>query len=112
MDASIQTHLLAHWVRNRAAIPLSQAVQKMTSTPAQIWGFTGRGLVREGFIADLNVFDPETVAPLLPRVRHDLPGGDMRLEQRSTGFLATIVSGSVLIRDGEHTGALPGRLVR
>jgi N-acyl-D-amino-acid deacylase len=58
------------------------------------------------------VLDPATVAPAMPRVVHDLPAGEVRLDQRSVGIRATIVAGRVLVRDGEPTGALPGRLVR
>ena len=63
-------------------------------------------------MADLNVFDPATVGPELPTVETDLPAGARRLKQTSTGFLATVVSGEVLLRDGKHTGALPGQLLR
>ena len=62
--------------------------------------------------ADVNVFDPATVAPAVPTLVDDLPGGGVRLEQRSHGFRATIVNGKVTIRDGVHTGASPGRLLR
>ena len=48
----------------------------------------------------------------MPKVVHDLPAGEKRIEQRSTGIKATIVGGQVLVRDGQHTGALPGRLLR
>ena len=65
-----------------------------------------RGLVREGLVADLNVFDPETVAPAMPELVHDLPGGAPRLSQRAVGFLAT-VAGEVLIDRGEPIGARP-----
>ena len=68
--------------------------------------------MREGLVADLNVFDPETVAPAMPELVHDLPGGAPRLSQRSVGFLATLVAGEVLIDQGEPTAARPGRLVR
>jgi N-acyl-D-aspartate/D-glutamate deacylase len=112
VDFSIQTHLLAYWMREREAITLEQAVRMLTREPALAWGFTDRGLLREGFAADVNVFDPETVAPELPTVTNDLPGGAKRLTQRATGFLATLVGGQVTIRDGEHTGLLPGTLIR
>ena len=111
-DVSIQTHLLAYWVREREAFTLEEAVRMITLVPATAWGFADRGLVREGFVADLNVFDPETVAPALPTVQHDLPAGARRLVQKATGFRATVVGGEVVLEDGEHTGALPGRLVR
>jgi N-acyl-D-aspartate/D-glutamate deacylase len=58
------------------------------------------------------VLDPERLDPGMPVLRRDLPGGAPRLDQRATGILATVVNGQVLLRDGEHTGALPGRLLR
>ena len=72
------------------------------------WGFADRGLLRAGMVADINVFDPDTVGPAVPELVDDLPGGGRRLEQRSAGFLATLVNGQVTIRDGEPTGATPG----
>jgi N-acyl-D-amino-acid deacylase len=111
-DASLQTHLLAHWVRALRIFTFEEAIRMITLAPARAWGFHDRGLVREGLIADLNVLDPAKVAPAMPRVVHDLPAGERRIEQRSTGIAATVVAGQVLVRDGEHTGALPGRLLR
>src|SRR5262249_49025192 len=112
MDASLQTHLLSHWVRRKQALTLEQAVRMLTFDPATQWGFADRGLVREGFAADLVVFDPETIGPEMPDVAHDLPAGARRLVQRARGISATVVNGEVLLRDGKHTGALPGRLLR
>lgn len=112
IDSSIPTHLLAYWVRDRQAFSFEQAIRQLTFEPATAWGFLDRGLVREGFAADLNVIDPATVGPALPEVGYDLPGGARRLKQRATGIAATIVGGEVLLRDGVHTGALPGRLLR
>jgi len=63
-------------------------------------------------MADVVVFDPETIAPELPQIEHDLPGGARRLVQKARGVSATIVAGEILLRDGVHTGALPGRLLR
>jgi N-acyl-D-aspartate/D-glutamate deacylase len=63
-------------------------------------------------IADINVFDPATIAPRLPTVVHDVPGGGMRFEQKATGLLATVVGGELLFQRGAHTGALPGQLLR
>jgi N-acyl-D-aspartate/D-glutamate deacylase len=80
--------------------------------PATHWGFADRGLVREGFAADLIVFDPDTVGPEMPDVVRDLPAGARRLVQKARGFAATVVNGEVVLRDGKHTGALPGRLLR
>jgi N-acyl-D-aspartate/D-glutamate deacylase len=112
IDSSLQTHLLSHWVRERQAFTLEQAVRMLTLVPATYWGFADRGLVREGFAADLVVFDPDTIAPEMPQVVHDLPAGARRLVQKAAGIAATVVNGQVLLRDGEHTGALPGRLLR
>jgi N-acyl-D-aspartate/D-glutamate deacylase len=111
-DASLQTHLLAHWVRDRQAFSFEEAIRMITLAPARAWGFHDRGLVREGLLADLNVLDPAKVAPAMPQVVHDLPAGEKRIEQRSVGIAATIVAGQVLVRDGQHTGALPGRVIR
>jgi len=112
VDSSLQTHLLSHWVRAKQAFTLEQAVRMLTLVPATYWGFADRGLVREGFAADLLVFDPETISPEMPEVVADLPAGARRLVQRARGIAATIVSGEILLRDGKHTGALPGRLLR
>jgi N-acyl-D-aspartate/D-glutamate deacylase len=111
-DSSIHTHLLGHWVRDRAEFTLEDAVRMVTLAPALAWGFHDRGLLREGMAADVNVFDPATVAPAVPRVVDDLPAGGRRLEQRSVGFRATLVNGRVTILDGEPTGESPGRLLR
>ena len=111
-DSSIHTHLLGYWVRDRQEFTLEEAVRMITLAPALAWGFNDRGLVRAGMVADLNVFDPETVGPAVPRLVDDLPGGGRRLEQRSHGFLATVVNGQVTIRDGAPTGTTPGRLIR
>lgn len=111
-DASIPTHLLAHWVRDREDFTLVEAVRMLTLEPARAWGFADRGLLREGLVADVNVFDPATVSPNMPRLVHDLPAGAPRLEQRATGFRATVVGGQVVQRDGQPTGAVPGQLLR
>ena len=112
MDSSLQTHLLYHWVRRKQAFTLEQAVRMLTLVPATLWGFGDRGLIREGMAADLVVFDPETIAAEMPEVVDDLPSGARRLVQRTRGIAATVVNGEVLLRDGKHTGALPGRLLR
>jgi N-acyl-D-aspartate/D-glutamate deacylase len=112
MDSSLQTHLLSHWVRTKQAFTLEQAVRMLTLVPATLWGFHDRGLLREGMAADFVVFDPDTIAARMPEVVDDLPGGARRLVQRTRGVSATVVNGEVLLRDGKHTGALPGQLLR
>jgi N-acyl-D-aspartate/D-glutamate deacylase len=111
-DASIETYLLAHLVRDRQDLSLEEGVRMLTLEPARMYNLADRGLIREGLVADLNVFDPARVAPAMPEVVHDLPGGAARLSQRSEGIRATIVNGQVLIADNEPTGARPGRLLR
>ena len=87
-------------------------IGRLTLAPARAWGFHDRGLLREGLAADLNVIDPYRVAPAMPTVVNDLPAGEKRIEQRSVGFLATIVGGQVLIDNGHPTEQRPGRLLR
>ena len=111
-DWSIYSHLLAYWVRERDAFPLEEAIQMITSRPADVWRLRDRGRLVAGHAADITIFDPDTVAPLMPHVVNDLPGGAQRLEQQAEGFAATIVNGEVLTRDGKPTEARPGRLLR
>jgi N-acyl-D-amino-acid deacylase len=112
MDSSLQTHLLSHWVRDKQAFTLEEAVKLITCDTATQFGFHDRGLLREGMAADIVVFDPDTVGPRMPEVVIDLPAGAKRLRQKADGMRATIVNGQVLLRDNEATGALPGRLLR
>ena len=112
MDSSLQTHLLYHWVRRKQAFTLEQAIRMLTLVPATLWGFADRGLIREGMAADMVVFDPDTIAAEMPEVVDDLPSGARRLVQRTRGVAATVVNGEVLLREGKHTGALPGQLLR
>ena len=112
MDSSIQTHLLGHWSRERQAFTLEEAVKMLTLEPSTAWGFYDRGLIREGLAADLCIFDPDLIGPGMPEVAHDLPGGATRLVSKASGIAATVVNGEILVRDGEHTGAYPGQLIR
>ena len=112
MDSSLQTHLLSHWVREKEAMTLEDAVRQLSFVPASHWGLTGRGLLREGWNADVVIFNPNTVEPQVPELSYDLPSGARRLKQKANGFLATVVNGEVVLRNNEHTGALPGQLLR
>ncbi|MEZ4331342.1 MAG: amidohydrolase family protein [Myxococcota bacterium] len=114
-DASMPTSLLAHWVKGRTRgpkLPVEVAVRKMTSDSASLYGLDDRGVVAVGKKGDLNVIDLERLENELPEIACDLPAGAARFVQRARGYEATIVSGEVTFRDGVHTGALPGRLVR
>lgn len=112
MDNSLQTHLLAHWVREKQAFTLEEAVRCITYDTATQWGFHDRGLLREGMAADINVFDPKTIGARMPEVVTDLPAGAKRLRQTAEGMLATVVNGEIVLERNRPTGALPGRLLR
>jgi N-acyl-D-aspartate/D-glutamate deacylase len=111
-DAGFPTFLLAYWVRERRRFTLPQAVKMITSDLAGLWGIGDRGVLRAGAYADLNVIDLAALDLLLPELRHDLPGGAPNLSQGARGYRATIVNGSVVMEDGEPTGALPGQVLR
>ena len=112
MDSSLQTHLLSHWVREREALTLEEAVRMITYDTATNWGFHDRGLLREGMTADITVFDADKVEPCMPTVENDLPSGSKRLKQYADGMLATVVAGQTVLKEKKHTGALPGQLLR
>ena len=114
-DASIPTFMLSHWVRDRTRgkrIPVEFAVKRMTKDTAELYGLNDRGTIAPGMKGDLNVIDLDSVQLKLPEMVHDLPQGGRRLIQRADGYRATVVSGEVVMRDGEPTDARPGRLVR
>ncbi len=113
-DASFPTWFLSHWARDRACDRMSvgQVVAQLTSSTARAVGLTDRGVVAEGMRADLNVIDFDHVACEAPQMAYDLPAGGKRLIQGARGYRATVVAGEVTYRDGDATGALPGRLVR
>jgi len=87
-------------------------VHRLSRATALTVGLADRGLVAPGCKADLNLIDIDRLALHPPEVTHDLPGGGRRLVQRAERYVATIVDGRTVYRDGEHTGELPGRLVR
>ena len=112
MDASQPTYLLSHWVRDRGVLSIEEGVRRLTSDTASFIGYRDRGTVAEGAFADLNVIDLEALALDLPEIVHDFPGGAPRFVQRARGIDHTIVNGVGFMDHGEHTGALPGRLLR
>jgi N-acyl-D-aspartate/D-glutamate deacylase len=114
-DASFPTFLLEHWGRDRtkgAKLPVAWIIRSLARDTAVAVGLLDRGLVQVGYKADLNIIDFEALHLQVPEVVYDLPSGGKRLTQRAEGYRATIVSGQVTYRDGQPTGALPGRLVR
>ncbi|MDP1630651.1 MAG: amidohydrolase family protein [Caulobacter sp.] len=114
-DGSFPTSNLTHWTRDRTRGPklgVEQVVRMQTRDTAEAVGLFDRGLIAVGLRADLNVIDYEGLTLQAPAVAYDLPAGGRRLVQRADGYVATIVAGQITYRDGEPTGALPGRLVR
>lgn len=114
-DASFPTTLLTHWCRDRSRggrLDVAAVVKGQTLDTAAAVGLGDRGVLAPGMKADLNVIDFERLSLHPPVMAFDLPAGGKRLLQRATGYLHTIVSGVEVYADGEHTGALPGRLVR
>ena len=99
-------------MREKQALSLEAAVRQITYDTATLWGLHDRGLVRQGMTADLLVFDPQTIGARLPEVVYDLPAGARRLKQTADGLKHSIVAGEVVLTNNEHTGAVPGRLLR
>ncbi len=106
------TRLLGEWVRQRKVLTLEQAVRKLTFESASVFGLHDRGLLRPGMAADIVVFDPATVNAGKETVVRDFPAGGWRIREEAIGVHYTIVNGTVLLEDGVHTGALPGRVLR
>jgi len=113
-DGSYPTYLLTHWGRDRdhGRFDLGYLVKRQTSDTARAVGLMDRGIVAPGMKADLNVIDFGRLRVDAPTMAFDLPAGGKRLLQGAQGYVATIVSGEVVYRDGNATGALPGKLVR
>ena len=114
-DASFPTTLIQHWGRDRKRgkkIPLEKLISMQTLETSRLLGITDRGVLKEGYKADINVIDFENLTLHEPEVLHDLPAGGRRLVQRASGYEYTIVSGQIAFKDGESTGALNGRLIR
>jgi len=106
------TAFLDDCLRGRRLVPVEKAVHMMTGQPAQLFGLRDRGLVAEGFAADLLVFDPATVGSEPARLVHDLPGEAPRLIAGSIGVVRVLVNGTETVRDGAPTGAVPGAILR
>jgi N-acyl-D-aspartate/D-glutamate deacylase len=113
-DASFPTYLLSHWGRDRkqGRLDLSWLVKRQTADTARAVGRLDRGVIAPGLKGDLNVIDFDRLGLEAPTMVGDLPAGGRRLLQKARGYAASIVSGEVVYREGESTGALPGRLVR
>ena len=110
--AGESSYVLGEWVRERQLLTLEDAVRRFTFQPASIMGLHDRGLVREGMVADLIVFDLSRIGVKEDEITRDGPNGSPRRVQGATGVDHVIVGGQVVLNYGQHTGALPGRILR
>ena len=107
--------MMAYMSRDRTKgprLPLEFTVHKMTQDTARVYGLNNRGVIAPGYRADLDVIDFDKLSLVDPEMIYDLPAGGRRLVQRARGLVATVCNGEVTYGNGEHTGALPGRLIR
>jgi len=114
-DAGMPTFIMTHWGRDRTRgdkMSLEFIVKSLTSSTAHAYGMFDRGQLTEGMIADINIIDFEALRLHRPEAVFDLPAGGRRLVQRAEGYDITIKSGEVIFNNGQHSGALPGKLVR
>ena len=114
-DVSMPTYMLTHWARDRSrgpTLPLELMVQRQTRDTARIYGLEDRGLLRPGYLADINIIDFDRLRIPPPHVAFDLPAGGRRLVQTAEGYRATLKAGETIMENGERTGALPGKLMR
>lgn len=111
-DTSANLYVLTKWVKDHKKLELAQAVNLLTRQPAELYSLMDRGLLQEGYQADINVIDFERLALKTPHIVFDLPAGGKRFLQNADGICATIKAGEVIFEHGEATGALPGKLLR
>ncbi len=111
-DVGYATAMLDIWVRQRDVLSLEKAVQKITSVPAEMFGIPNRGVLAEGKVADLVMFNPDTVTAKPPEYVRDLPKNGRRLISKAEGIEATFIAGQQVFDKGTHTGELPGRVLR
>jgi N-acyl-D-aspartate/D-glutamate deacylase len=113
-DASFTTFLMTHWARDRerGRIPLERIIQMQAHDTSRFIGLNDRGLLESGRRADINIIDFDNLALLHPTMLKDLPAGGQRLMQYANGYVATLVAGEIIAKDGKLTDARPGRLVR
>jgi N-acyl-D-aspartate/D-glutamate deacylase len=114
-DASVPTQMLSFYVRDRQRghrFKLEDAVKMQTHDTARCVGLDDRGTLEVGMKADLNIIDFDELQLEAPQIIFDLPAGGRRMFQGARGYVATIVSGEVIMENGEYTGAVPGALIR
>ena len=113
-DAASPTFMLQHWVRDRQGkrITLENAIKRQCHDTARLYGLNDRGVLKPGYLADINIIDLDRLKLSKPWLAFDLPAGGRRLLQKADGYVATVKAGFVTFREGKMTGALPGIVVR
>ncbi len=113
-DAASPTFMLQHWVRDRAGarITLENAIKRQCHDTARLYGLNDRGILKPGYLADINIIDLDRLKLSKPWLAFDLPAGGKRLLQKADGYVATVKAGAVTFREGQMTGELPGIVVR
>ena len=111
-DTSANIYVLTKWVKEKKQIELKEAINLLTRQPAELYSLLDRGLIAEGYKADLNVIDFDALKLHTPHIVNDLPAGGKRFLQNAEGINITIKAGEVIFEDGVETGALPGKLIR
>jgi N-acyl-D-aspartate/D-glutamate deacylase len=109
---ALATQVLGNGVRRHHAVTLEEAVRQLTDVPARLYGLRDRGRLQEGWWADVTVFDADAVESGPTYTRYDLPAGAGRLYADAHGIEHVLVNGVEIVRGGEHTGALPGAVLR
>ena len=112
IDAGWATFMLSHWHREKGTFTLAETIRMLTSAQARILGFADRGTLAVGMRADINVIDVDKITEGQPSLVRDFPDDTPRLTQKSTGYLATICNGSIIVENGELTGSRAGRVLR
>ncbi|MEI6200916.1 MAG: amidohydrolase family protein, partial [Enhydrobacter sp.] len=114
-DAGFGLHLMGHWSRDLGVMDLAQAVHRLTGQPAKLFGIEGRGLLKEGYAADLMLFDPRTVDRGPKRRAHDLPAGAARLTGSAVGLHGVWINGRQVANDKGFCAdptSRPGKVLR
>ena len=115
VDSGVPTFMLTHWSRDRSRgpkLPVEKLIKRQTSETADFFGLSDRGRLAPGLRADVNLIDYDRLQVQKPELVHDMPAGGRRFVQKVDGYEMTIAAGTPIFERGEHTGALPGRLVR
>ncbi|MFZ9129383.1 MAG: amidohydrolase family protein, partial [Pseudomonadales bacterium] len=111
-DTDSPTILLSELTRKHSVYSLEEAIHRITQKSADILGLKDRGVLREGFVADINVIDYDNLHSTQPEYVNDFPHGGGRFVVKSEGYTATLVAGQVVVENCRHSGGRPGQVIR